>query len=111
MLTLDRFLSYIQGSQLCSNPRNLSEQHSHLLQWNTRPEYVLIDTISDIGNNQTHRIVGYRCADVECHTFVCEGKNAGLVRIRSTKNIELIKSYTKIFCLIWMVLENLKKGL
>ena len=69
--------------------------------------YCLIPfSIPDIGNKQTHLfIAGYWDAAVVCHTHVDEGKNAGLVRIRSTKNIKLIKS----FCFIWMTHKYLKK--
>ena len=92
-----------QDSQAHSNPRNY--------QWNTRPECVFTDIISDIGGKQTNRIVVHLGAAVECHTMDCEGKNAGLVRIRSAKNIKLIKYYTNNFSFIWMTLKYLKKGL
>ena len=100
-MTLDRFLSDIQGSQLRSIPRNLSEQHSHLLKQNTRPECVqcyILNTASKT-LTKTNQLVAIYCgAAVNCHILKYEREDAGLVRILSSR--------IQILCLINVIIKH-----
>ena len=118
-MTLDRFLSDIQGSQLRSIPRNLSEQHSHLLKQNTRPECVqcyILNTASKT-LTETNQLVAIYCgAAVNCHILKYEGEHAGLVRILSSRiqilcliNVIIrINKYclTQLSCNQWMTIQG-----